>query len=78
LDDPGVEGVAVVGSLDSALHTARSAIERGEWGGPVWIAGGGTIYTQMLDHAELVVRTLVECEVEGDAAFPAWIRMCGE
>jgi dihydrofolate reductase len=70
LDDPGVEGVAVVGSLDSALHTARSAIERGEWGGPVWIAGGGTIYTQMLDHAELVVRTLVECEVEGDAAFP--------
>lgn len=71
MDDPGVDGVVVVRDLDAAKEVAREAIRDGSMQGPIWIAGGGTIYRQMLDEAELVVRTAVDAEVDGDAHFPA-------
>jgi len=70
MKDPELKGVIVVGGLDQAIEVARGAIEKGEVETPIWIAGGGTIYTQMMDRTELVVRTLVDCVVDGDASFP--------
>tara|TARA_E500000318_G_scaffold14854_1_gene14519 strand:+ start:85611 stop:85934 length:324 start_codon:yes stop_codon:yes gene_type:complete len=70
MKDPGLTGVMVVGGLDQAIEVARRAIDEGEVGAPIWIAGGGTIYTQMMARTELVVRTLVDCVVDGDASFP--------
>ncbi len=64
------DGVWRVQGLDSALSTARELIGQGAVEQPVWIAGGGTIYEQMLSKADLIVRTLVDCELEGDAFFP--------
>jgi dihydrofolate reductase len=70
MPDPEVPGVIVVGGLDEGIEAARGVIERGEAERPIWIAGGGTIYTQMLERGDLIVRTLIDCEVEGDASFP--------
>lgn len=64
------DGVWRVQGLDSALSTAEELIGQGAVEQPVWIAGGGTIYEQMLSKADLIVRTLVDCELEGDAFFP--------
>lgn len=69
MPDPGYEGVQIARDLDSALEQARQAIA-GELNRPIWIAGGGTIYTQAMDRADLIVRTLIELEIEGDASFP--------
>lgn len=71
MDDPGVEGVVVVRDLDAAKKVAGNAIRDGSMQGPIWIAGGGTIYRQMLDEADLVVRTAVDADVDGDAHFPS-------
>lgn len=71
MGDPEIEGVVIVGSLGAALRAASASIERGDQERPTWIAGGGTIYTQMMNDVDLIVRTLVACEVDGDAAFPA-------
>lgn len=70
MPDPGQDGVIVVQSPEEAIEACRGAVERGQFEGPVWIAGGGTIYKQMLDRTDLVVRTRVECELDGDTHFP--------
>jgi dihydrofolate reductase len=36
-----------------------------------WIAGGGTVYTQLLDHCAYLYLTTVKRRVEGDAFFPS-------
>jgi dihydrofolate reductase len=36
-----------------------------------WIAGGGTIYTQLLDHCACLYLTMVKRTVEGDTFFPS-------
>ena len=62
--------VRVARSLEDAIDQARASIESGMFQGPIWIAGGGTIYTQGLPMADLIVETRIEAEVEGDASFP--------
>jgi dihydrofolate reductase len=36
-----------------------------------WISGGGTIYTQLLDHCRFLYLTIVKRQVEGDTFFPS-------
>lgn len=62
--------VVVVGGLEEAIEVARASVASGERAGPVWICGGETLYRQFLGRVDLVVRTLVEAEPDGDARFP--------
>ena len=64
------ELVLVVPGLEEGIQAGRDAIAAGQVEGPVWIAGGGTIYRQLLGEVDLVVRTLVDANPEGDAYFP--------
>jgi len=66
MDADQPEGVRVARGLDQAIDIAQAAGMEP----PVWVAGGGTIYTQAMDRAELLVRTLIHTEVEGDTRFP--------
>jgi len=69
---PGEEwGVVVARSLEEAIAMGREADmkEGGLRRGLVWVAGGGEIYRQAMGIADVVVRTLVHCEVEGDVYF---------
>ena len=66
--DPAVR---VAGDLDKAIELARESICEDGQSRPVWIAGGGTIYEQAVDRADLIVRTLIHLEVDGDASFPS-------
>lgn len=59
--------VMVVRGLEEAIEAGRAS----GLGSPIWIAGGGTIYEQVMDQADLVVRTLVHTRVQGDTRFPA-------
>lgn len=70
MSESGHELVRVVRDLDEAVEVARASICEDGQDRPVWIAGGGTIYTQAIDRAQLVVRTLVHCTTQGDAHFP--------
>jgi hypothetical protein len=36
-----------------------------------WVAGGGTIYTQLLDRCDYLYLTVVKRQVEGDTFFPS-------
>ncbi len=63
-------GAEVVPSLDAALVSARreaDALGVDE----VCIIGGGQIYAQVFDRADILHVTHVEAEVEGDTRFPA-------
>ena len=63
-------GAEVVSSLDEGLAAARreaKALGVGE----VCIIGGGQIYAQVFDRADILHVTHVEADVEGDARFPA-------
>lgn len=56
-------GVDVAHSVDEALLMAGP--------GPAFVAGGGEIYRQCLEHADVLHLTLVEAAVDGDTWFPA-------
>ena len=71
MPDSEHELVRVVRDLDEAVEVARASIWEDGQDRPIWIAGGGTIYTQSMDRCDLIVRTLVETQVDGDASFPA-------
>lgn len=71
MTDPTQPGVVVCRDLDEAIERGRRAIREDGQDRPVWIGGGGTIYTQAMEQTELVVRTLIGVELEGDATFPA-------
>jgi dihydrofolate reductase len=63
-------GAEVVSSLDEGLAAARreaKALGVDE----VCIIGGGQIYAQVFDRADILHVTHVEADVEGDAHFPA-------
>jgi dihydrofolate reductase len=60
-------GCLTVSSLEDALKLAE---ERGEI--EVFIAGGGTIYTQSLALADRIYLTRVHAEVEAEVFFPNW------
>ncbi|WP_426235686.1 dihydrofolate reductase [Pararhizobium sp. DWP1-1-3] len=63
------EGAIAVQSLEAALVEARrSAAELGV--DEVCIIGGGEIYRQAIDLADLLHVTTVAAEIEGDTRFP--------
>ena len=64
------DGVIVVGGLEAAIEAGEKAVCEDGQSRPIWIAGGGTIYRQAMDAANLLVVTRVHCEVEGDTTFP--------
>ncbi len=70
MPDPAHELVRVVRGLDEAVEVAERSICEDGQDRPIWIAGGGTIYTHALDRVDLIVRTRVQCTTEGDAYFP--------
>jgi dihydrofolate reductase len=65
-DRPEADGAVAVGSLDEALLESQFAP------GPemVWIIGGGDIFTQSLDLADLAVVTTIDAAAEGDTFAP--------
>jgi dihydrofolate reductase len=63
-------GVVTVSSLDEALERGRTIAE--ETGvDEVCVVGGGEIYRQALQFADILHVTHVETVVEGDTSFPA-------
>lgn len=70
MDDPGCPDVQIARDLDASIEIAKAAICENGQDGPVWIAGGGTIYRQGMDRTDLIVRTFVETTLEGDTFFP--------
>jgi dihydrofolate reductase len=60
--------VVVVSSLKEALKHAKNLVEATDK--PIWIAGGGEIYKAAMPEADLIVRTLIHSEVDGDVFFP--------
>ncbi|MBO6513857.1 MAG: dihydrofolate reductase [Phycisphaerales bacterium] len=68
-----IEGsVSIARTLDEAIEFAQHVDQQqdGYQRGLIWIAGGGEIYCQAIGRADRIVRTLVHCEIEGDAYFP--------
>ncbi len=62
--DLAIEGCSVVPSIDAALEAAGDVPE-------VMVMGGASFYEQLLPHADRLVLTLIDLEIEGDAWFPA-------
>lgn len=53
------EGADVVGSLDEALELARGS----EGGDLVWITGGGTLYAEAIEQADLLHVSEIDIDV---------------
>lgn len=62
------KGATVVGSLDTALQTAKNA----EGADEIFIVGGGELYTEALPRADRLYLTLIDDDAEGDAHFPEY------
>lgn len=63
------EGVVAVDGIDAALASAReTGAER------TFVAGGATVYEQLLEHADRMERTELHDTFEGDTVFPEWSR----
>lgn len=58
------DGCEVVRSVEDALKRYG--------GGELMVAGGAEVYALFLPHADRMLLTEVEVEVEGDAFFPEW------
>lgn len=56
-------GVLVYHSIEEALEGLKDTDE-------VMVAGGGQIFTQMMDRADKLILTEVHKEVDGDVLFP--------
>lgn len=63
-------GAEVVSSLDAGLASARREAE-GLGVDEICIIGGGQIYAQVFDRADILHVTHVEADVDGDTRFPA-------
>lgn len=62
------EGVHVFADIPSALEFCKTKID--QWGEEVFIIGGGEIYKQSLDVADLLYLTLIDQEFPGDTQYP--------
>lgn len=60
------EGVIVCHTLDDALEQAAQRDS------DVFIIGGGSLYTQTIDRADILHLTLVDDDAEGDTFFPPY------
>ncbi|MGQ4273125.1 dihydrofolate reductase [Terrihabitans sp. B22-R8] len=69
VQDYAAEGAHVVHSLEAGLERARQlAVElRAD---EIAVVGGGEIFAQMLDSAQRIHLTEIDCLPEGDAFFP--------
>ncbi|MGV6815379.1 MAG: dihydrofolate reductase [Phycisphaerales bacterium] len=70
MPDDRDDGVRVASSIDEAIEIAKAS----DMEQPIWIAGGGNIYRQAMNQprlVDLIVRTRVHAQIEGDTAFPA-------
>ncbi len=59
-------GCTVVHSIEEALNLARENQQE-----EVFIIGGGDIYEQTLDIADLIYLTIIDTELQGDVYYPA-------
>ena len=65
-DTPGAEGAVAVASLDDALLESQFVPGHET----VWIIGGGEIFAQALDLADVAVVTTIDTTAEGDTFAP--------
>ena len=65
-DTPGAEGAVPVASLDDALLESQFVAGHET----VWIIGGGEIFAQSLDLADVAVVTTIDTNAEGDTFAP--------
>lgn len=65
-DSPEARGAVVVSSLDAALLESQFA----PGGQNVWIIGGGEIYRQSMDIANVAVVTVIDSDTDGDTFAP--------
>ena len=65
-----VQGVETHPSIPEALH----ALENEDI---VFVIGGGQMYSQLLDRADLLYLTLIDKPVEGDTFFPPYTHLLG-
>lgn len=65
-DSPEARGAVVVSSLDAALLESQFA----PGGQNVWIIGGGEIYRQSMDIANVAVVTVIDTDTDGDTYAP--------
>jgi len=65
-DTPGAEGAVAVASLDDALLESQFVPGHET----VWIIGGGEIFAQALDLADVAVVTTIDTNAEGDTFAP--------
>jgi dihydrofolate reductase len=65
-DTPGAEGAVAVASLDDALLESQFVAGHET----VWIIGGGEIFAQSLDLADVAVVTTIDTNAEGDTFAP--------
>ena len=65
-DSPEAEGAVVVPSLDDALLESQFV----DGGGTVWILGGGEVFRQSTEVANVAVVTTIDVEADGDTFAP--------
>ncbi|WAH96046.1 dihydrofolate reductase [Arthrobacter sp. MMS18-M83] len=65
-DSPDATGAVVVSSLDAALLESQFA----PGGQNVWIIGGGEIYRQSMDIANVAIVTVIDADIDGDTFAP--------
>ena len=70
LSSSPVEGVETYASIDESLRALSSAEK-------VFVIGGGSVYAQLLDRADLLYLTLVDRDVEADTFFPPYEHLLG-
>lgn len=63
------KGAMVFSNLPSAINAAKVIAQKTNQN-EVCIIGGGEIYSQSLEFADIIHLTIVECEINGDTFFP--------
>lgn len=63
--DWSAQGADRAGSIEEALRLLESEPN-------VFVIGGGEIYSASLPHADELLLTEIDADVEGDTSFPAW------
>lgn len=63
------DGALLFSNIQSAIAAAKSiAFDKGL--NEICIIGGGEIYKQAIEFADIIYLTIVDCEIEGDTYFP--------
>jgi dihydrofolate reductase len=58
--------------LPDALRIAHEVLTDGAGAGPtLWVIGGGAVYREAIDRADLLMVTEIDLEVDGDTTAPA-------